>query len=80
MTATLFEANRPPEVLLFCASEGGMQRALGCSFEWTTSTYYKETVLRMETRSLGRLDRIRRVQLGIKRKEKPTIRIDYTIA
>ncbi|KAH7132689.1 hypothetical protein EDB81DRAFT_904471, partial [Dactylonectria macrodidyma] len=67
MTATLFEANRPPEVLLVCGSEGGMQRALGCSFEWTTSTLYKETVLRLETRSLERMDRIKRVRLGIKR-------------
>lgn len=70
MTATLFEANRPPEVLLVCGSEGGMQRALGCSFEWTTSTFYKETVLRLETRVLERMDRIRRVRLGLKRQEK----------
>ncbi|KAI9162814.1 hypothetical protein HJFPF1_04407 [Paramyrothecium foliicola] len=75
MTATLFEANRPPEVLLVCGSEGGMQRALGCSFEWTTSTFYKETVLRLETRVLERMDRIRRVRLGIRRREKPTTRM-----
>lgn len=44
-----------------------MQRALGCSFEWTTQTFYKETVLRLETRVLDKMDRIRRVRLGIKR-------------
>jgi hypothetical protein len=74
MTVTLFEARRPPEVLLVCGSEGGMQRALGCSFEWTTSTFYKETVLRLETRVLGRMERIRRVRLGIQRMEKATKR------
>jgi hypothetical protein len=74
MTATLFEARRPPEALLVCGSEGGMQRALGCSFEWTTSTFYKETVIRIETRALQRMDRIPRVRLGIQRLEKPTVR------
>jgi hypothetical protein len=74
MTATLFEASRPPEALLVCGSEGGMQRALGCSFEWTTSTFYKETVIRIETRTLQRMDRIPRVRLGIQRQEKPTKR------
>ncbi|CAP68206.1 uncharacterized protein PODANS_7_4710 [Podospora anserina S mat+] len=67
MTATLFQARRPPQALLICGSEGGMQRALGCSFEWTTQTFYKETVLRLETRVLDKMDRIRRVRLGIKR-------------
>lgn len=67
MTATLFEARRPPVALLICGSEGGMQRALGCSFDWTTSTFYRETVLRLETRVLSRMDRVRRVRLGIRR-------------
>ncbi|KAI9147569.1 hypothetical protein HJFPF1_12595 [Paramyrothecium foliicola] len=70
MTATLIEAKRPPEALLICGSEGGMQRALGCSFDWTTSTFYKETVVRLETRVLERMDRIRRVRVGIQRNEK----------
>lgn len=75
MTATLFEARRPPEVLLVCGSEGGMQRALACSFDWTTSTFYKETVLRLETRVLSRMDRIRKVRVGIRwtgKSTKPT--------
>ncbi|SCO92490.1 uncharacterized protein FRV6_16618 [Fusarium oxysporum] len=61
MTATLFEANRPPEVLLVCGSEG-------------------ETVLRLETRSLERMDRIRRVRLGMKRIEKDTVAICSVLA
>ena len=73
MTATLFQAKRPPEVLLVCGSEGGMQRAIGCSFEWTTQTFFKETVLRLETRVLERMDRIRRVRLGIRRTERETM-------
>lgn len=72
MTVTLFEARRPPEALFLCGSEGGMQRALACSFEWTTLTFYKETVLRLETRVLSRMDRVRRVRLGINRKVMPS--------
>lgn len=49
MTVTLFEAVRPPVTILVCASEGGMQRAIACSFDWLTGTCYRETVLRMET-------------------------------
>jgi hypothetical protein len=32
MEVTIFEAIRPPNVLLFCGSEGGKQRAVGCSW------------------------------------------------
>lgn len=69
LTATLFRA---PEVLLTCGSEGGVQRALACSFEWTASTFYKETILRLEARVLGKMDRVKRVRLGIKRIDKTT--------
>jgi len=80
MTVTLFQARRPPEVLLVCGSEGGMQRTIGCSFEWTSQTFFKETVLRLETRVLERMDRIRRVRLGIRRIEKPTVRVGSNAA
>ena len=36
---------------LLCGSEGGMQRAVMCSYDWTTSTLYRETVLRMGDQS-----------------------------
>ena len=52
MTVTLFSAVKPPVAVLVCG-EGGMQRALLCSYEWTNGTFYKETVLRMETRAFG---------------------------
>ncbi|KAJ6258195.1 hypothetical protein Dda_7114 [Drechslerella dactyloides] len=45
MEITLFEAIRPPVCLFLCAAEGGMQRAIGCSYDWTTQTMYRETIL-----------------------------------
>ncbi|KAH7346973.1 hypothetical protein BKA66DRAFT_576536 [Pyrenochaeta sp. MPI-SDFR-AT-0127] len=63
MTVTLFMARRPPTVVLCCGQEGGMQRALLCSLDWTTSILYRETVVRMETSVIDRMNRIGRVQL-----------------
>lgn len=67
MTATLFEAARPPIAFLLAGSEGGHQRALGVSLDWKTNTLYREIVLRMETTHLGIMGRIGRVRLGLKR-------------
>lgn len=64
---TIFEAARPPNVLLFCGSEGGKQRAVGCSYDWTTQTFYRETVLRLPTESLERASRVSRFRMGIQR-------------
>ena len=44
-----------------------MQRAVMCSYDWPTQTFYRETVLRMETRMLDRTPRIGRVRFGLKR-------------
>ncbi|KAJ5900162.1 hypothetical protein N7495_004906 [Penicillium taxi] len=68
MTVTLFEAARPPSVLLLCAAEGGMQRAIACSYQWMTGTCYRETILRMETPVLEKMSRVSRVKLGAFRK------------
>ncbi|KAJ5655058.1 hypothetical protein N7490_002061 [Penicillium lividum] len=65
MTVTLFEAVRPPSVVLLCASEGGMQRAIACSYQWTTGTCYRETILRMETPVLEKMSRVSRVKVGV---------------
>jgi hypothetical protein len=67
MTATLFEAERPPIAFLMAGSEGGHQRALGVSLDWKTNTLYRETVLRMESTHLDAMARIGRVRLGLKR-------------
>ncbi|KAF3904847.1 hypothetical protein ABW20_dc0105623 [Dactylellina cionopaga] len=72
MQVTLFEAVRPPTVVILCASEGGMQRAIGCSYDWTTSTMYRETVFRMPTASLQRMNRIPRVRIGLQKPEWPS--------
>ncbi|KAJ5611557.1 hypothetical protein N7528_008662 [Penicillium herquei] len=66
MTVTLFEAVNPPSVVLLCAAEGGMQRAIACSYEWMTGTCYRETVLRMETPVLAKMSRVPRVKMGIR--------------
>jgi hypothetical protein len=72
MQLTLFEAVRPPVCFYLCASEGGMQRAIGCSYDWTTSTMYRETVIRLPTESLNRMNRVPRIRLGIQRPNIPT--------
>ncbi|KAL2125248.1 hypothetical protein VTJ04DRAFT_1613 [Mycothermus thermophilus] len=67
MQMTLFEAERPPVCLFLCGAEGGMQRAVACSYDFTTGTFYRETVLRMPTTSLNRMDRTSRIKLGLSR-------------
>ena len=69
MTVTLFEAVRPPVAVVLCGEEGGMQRALLCSEDWTTGTLYRETVLRMDTRVWDKTDTLARVRLGLKRQD-----------
>lgn len=67
MTVTLFQAIRPPVAVILAGTEGGMQRALLCSYEWTTGTLYRETVLRMETRVWDRMHTLCRLRIGLKR-------------
>ncbi|OAL01785.1 hypothetical protein IQ06DRAFT_346405 [Phaeosphaeriaceae sp. SRC1lsM3a] len=71
MTATLFLAERPPVCFLMGAAEGGMRRIIGCSYDWTTSTFYRETVLRIETKFEDSMKRISRVKIGFKRQQHP---------
>lgn len=67
MTVTMFEAVKPPVAVLLCGAEGGMQRAIACSYDWTTGTSYRETVLRMETPVLEKMSRVERFRFGMKR-------------
>jgi len=67
MIVTMFEAVRPPVAVLLCGTEGGMQRAIACSYQWTTGTCYRETVLRMETTVLEKMSRVSRFRFGVKR-------------
>jgi hypothetical protein len=75
MTVTMFEAVRPPVVALLCGSEGGMQRAVMCSYDWKSQTLYRETVLRLETRVLEKMSRVGRVRFGLKREDEDVRRL-----
>ena len=66
LTVTLFIAVNPPVAAIACGSEGGMQRTLLCSWDWTNNTLYRETVLRMETRTYWRMNPVGRIRLGLR--------------
>ncbi|KAK6532505.1 hypothetical protein TWF281_006694 [Arthrobotrys megalospora] len=76
MEVTLFEAVNPPISFFLCASEGGMQRAIGCSYDWTTQTMYRETVLRLPTATLEFMYRVHRVKIGMRRPQWPCLHKD----
>jgi hypothetical protein len=67
MQVTMFQAANPPIGLVICGSEGGMKRAIGCSYDWRTGTLYRETVLRVSTTVLDRMGRVNKFKLGLKR-------------
>jgi hypothetical protein len=67
MTATLFKAVRPPTCLLVGGSEGGMKRALACSYDPRTGTFYRETVLRIPSQCVSRMDDMQRIRLGLRK-------------
>ncbi len=67
MTATLFHAARPPMALIIGGSEGGMKRALACSYDITTGTMYRETVLRVPSQTVDKMHALPRIRLGLKR-------------
>lgn len=69
MTVTMFAAVRPPVAVVLCGQEGGMQRALLCSYEHSTQTLYRETVLRMETPVLEVMSRLGRFRIGLNKRE-----------
>lgn len=66
MTATLFEARGPPVVLMIGGSEGGMKRAIACSYDVTTGTLYRETILRVPSQTVDCMHTLQRVRLGLK--------------
>ena len=69
LTVTMFAAVRPPVAVVICGEEGGMQRALLCSYDWATQTLFRETVLRMETPVLDKMFRLGRFRFGMQRRE-----------
>lgn len=50
LTVSIFSAERPPAVALLCGREGGMLRAVLCSWRFENDCLYKETVVRIPSR------------------------------
>jgi hypothetical protein len=65
MTVTVFRAVHPPSVALICGQEGGMRRALLCSYDYETQTFHRETVVRMPTKVLDRMDRVNKFRFSM---------------
>ena len=49
LTGSIFQAKRPPTVALICGAEGGMLRAVLCSWRFANDCLYKETVIQVPT-------------------------------
>ncbi|KAK2614760.1 hypothetical protein N8I77_001563 [Diaporthe amygdali] len=47
LSVSIFSAERPPTVALLCGREGGMVRAVLCSWRFENDCLYKETVIRV---------------------------------
>ena len=47
LSVSIFSAERPPTVALLCGREGGMVRAVLCSWRFENDCLYKETVVRV---------------------------------
>lgn len=67
LTATAFQAERLPVAAIVCGQEGGMQRALLCSYDPVSRAFCKETVLRMKTTCLERMPRMDRFRFAMRR-------------
>ena len=49
LTVSIFQARKPPTVALICGAEGGMLRAVLCSWRFANDCLYKETVIRVQS-------------------------------
>ncbi|KAI0431081.1 hypothetical protein F5Y09DRAFT_305867 [Xylaria sp. FL1042] len=67
MTATAFIATRPPTAVIVCGHEGGMQRAILCSYDWQEGKFIREAVIRVKTLVLDRMFRIDRFRFALSR-------------
>jgi len=52
-----------------------MQRAVGCSYDWTTGILYRETVLRMETSCIDKMDLVSRARISLEKRVEPAIQL-----
>ena len=65
MVVTMFAALRPPVAVVLAGEEGGMKRALLCSYRYETQTLVRESVVRMETPVVDSMQRLGRFRLGL---------------
>ena len=49
LSVSVFSARRPPTTAVICGSEGGMLRAVLCSWRFANDCLYRETVARMQS-------------------------------
>lgn len=68
MVATAFWATRPPTTVMICGQEGGMQRAVLCSYDWKRATFAREAVIRLNTTVLDRMFRMSRFRFALRRR------------
>lgn len=71
MTATAFKAARPPTTVMICGQEGGMQRAVLCSYDFKRATFSREAVVRLQTTVLNRISSVDRFRFALSRNEAP---------
>ncbi|KAH8880111.1 hypothetical protein GQ53DRAFT_670571 [Thozetella sp. PMI_491] len=71
MNVITFRAVHPPSAALVCGHEGGMRRAILCSYEYSTQAFHREAVLRLSTKVLDRMDRVDRLRFSMKSKSEP---------
>jgi hypothetical protein len=74
MTATAFRASRPPSTVMVCGHEGGMQRAVLCSYDWARGTFAREAVIRVKTMVLDRMFRVDRFRFALRRRSAPEMK------
>lgn len=65
MTASTFTATKPPSVVMVFGRCSGQVRAVLCSFDSTTCSFTRETILRMETKVLDRMHQVGRFKLSV---------------
>jgi hypothetical protein len=67
ITAVLFYTVHPPTVLVISRTKDGIKRAITCSFDITTGTLYRKTVLRITSQSADMIESLPYIYLGLKR-------------
>ncbi|KAF8248985.1 hypothetical protein K440DRAFT_641684 [Wilcoxina mikolae CBS 423.85] len=67
MTVLSFLAVKPPTAAIICGQEGEMLRVALCGYDWTSNTFYRETVIRMETTVQDKMKRVVRLKFAFQR-------------